>query len=236
MKPAGLFLRTALASAKSLKFISRLFCINYVSFLNKGIYSEFQGNPKGVTQMQNKTAGPDTAVPIAKYIGSRATATEKQNPDWSAVVARIREGDQSAEVELYQVFSRGIRFFIMRQLGAEGLEDNVHDCFIETLKAIRKGQLQDPQRLMGFVRTIVRRKIAESIGMRVVERSRLCSFEESFVANIPHAGAGPESLEGTLTASTRGRSEDAEARAGYSDAFLRYGSTKGADLRRNETD
>jgi hypothetical protein len=72
--------------------------------------------------------------------------------------------------------------------------------------------------------------------MRVVERSRLCSFEESFVANIPHAGAGPESLEGTLTASTRGRSEDAEARAGYSDAFLRYGSTKGADLRRNETD
>jgi RNA polymerase sigma-70 factor (ECF subfamily) len=144
--------------------------------------------------MEKKTAGPVTVVPIATYIGSRTAATKKQDPDWSAVVARIREGDQSAEVELYRVFSRGIRFFIMRQLGPDGLEDNVHNSFIETLRAIRRGQLQDPQRLMGFVRTIVRRKIAESIGMRVIERSRLCSFEEPFVANIPTSKATPEAL------------------------------------------
>jgi RNA polymerase sigma-70 factor, ECF subfamily len=144
--------------------------------------------------MEKKTAGPVTVVPIAKYISSRATATKKRDPDWSAVVARIREGDQSAEVELYQVFSRGIRFFILRQLGPEGLEDNVHNCFIETLRAIRRGQLQDPQRLMGFVRTIARRKIGDSIGVRVVERSRLCSFEEPFVANIPTSKATPEAL------------------------------------------
>jgi RNA polymerase sigma-70 factor, ECF subfamily len=141
-----------------------------------------------------KPAAPDTAIPIAKYIGSRATATKKQDPDWSAVVARIREGDQSAEVELYQVFSRGIRFFILRKLGPDGLEDNVHDCFFESLKAIRRGQLRDPQRLMGFVRTIANRKIAENIGVRVVERSRLCSFEEPFVANIATSKATPEAL------------------------------------------
>ena len=43
------------------------------------------------------------------------------------------------------------------------LDDKVHDCFVIVAQAIRNGELRDPARLMGFVRTVVKRRIAASI-------------------------------------------------------------------------
>jgi RNA polymerase sigma-70 factor (ECF subfamily) len=131
---------------------------------------------------------------MEKVTPTEITATEQKDSDWSAVVGRIRDGDRSAEDELHQVFSRGIRFFILRQLGFESLEDNVHDCFLAAVTAIQKGQVREPERLMGFVRTIVKRKIAQMISMGVVERTPLCSLEQPFVSHLSNAGANPEYL------------------------------------------
>ena len=80
--------------------------------------------------------------------------------DWALVVERIRQGDQSAMEELYAYFGKGVRYFLLRRLGNDELDDRVHDVFLVVAAAIRNGELRDPARLMGYVRTVVRRTIA----------------------------------------------------------------------------
>ena len=90
--------------------------------------------------------------------------------DWSGLVARIQAGDGLAMEELYQIFSRGIRFHLCRQLGPQELDDKVHDTFLIVVQAIQRGELREPDRLMGFVRTIVRRQVAAYIDELVQNR------------------------------------------------------------------
>src|ERR1044071_2931291 len=84
-------------------------------------------------------------------------------PDLAELVARIKTEDSSALEDLYRIFARGIKYQICRQLGPQDLEDKVHDCFLIVVHAIRRGDLREPDRLMGFVRTVVRRQIAAYI-------------------------------------------------------------------------
>jgi DNA-directed RNA polymerase specialized sigma24 family protein len=44
-------------------------------------------------------------------------------------------------------------------LGPQDLDDRVHDTFLIVVQAISKGDLREPERLMGFVRTVVRRLV-----------------------------------------------------------------------------
>lgn len=57
-------------------------------------------------------------------------------------------------------------------MGAQDLEDTLHDSFLIVVQAIRRGDLREPERLMGFVRTIVRRQVAAHIDSVVQERSQ----------------------------------------------------------------
>jgi RNA polymerase sigma factor (sigma-70 family) len=99
--------------------------------------------------------------------------------DWSEIVSRIRDGDGAAMEELYGIFAKGIRYFLLRNLGADDLDDRVHDCFVIVAEAIRKGDLRDPARLMGFVRTVVKRQIAANIEAAVNKRHSQVEYEES---------------------------------------------------------
>jgi RNA polymerase sigma-70 factor (ECF subfamily) len=90
---------------------------------------------------------------------------------WVALVGRIKTGEAGSMEELYQLFSKGIRFYLCRQLGPQELDDKVHDTFVVVVQAIRRGELREPERLMGFVRTIVRRQVAAHID-RVVHNRR----------------------------------------------------------------
>ena len=90
--------------------------------------------------------------------------------NWAALVARIQAGDPLAMEELYGIFSKGIRYFLCRQLGPQELDDKVHDTFLIVVQAIRRGELREPERLMGFVRTIVRRQVASYIDEMVQNR------------------------------------------------------------------
>jgi RNA polymerase sigma-70 factor (ECF subfamily) len=110
--------------------------------------------------------------------------------DWANVVERIRAGDQTAVEELYRVFSRGIRYYLCRQLGPQDLDDWVHDCFLVVIQAIQKGDLREPERLMGFVRTIVRRQIAGYIEGMVETRKKQVDIE--FGNIIPDDKLNPE--------------------------------------------
>jgi RNA polymerase sigma factor (sigma-70 family) len=91
--------------------------------------------------------------------------------DWTELVQRIQRGDDSGMEELYRVFAGGVRFFLYRRLGADEIDDKIHDTFLIVVEAIRRGELREPERLMGFVRTVVRRQAAGSID-RIVNMRR----------------------------------------------------------------
>jgi|YNPMSStandDraft_1061717.scaffolds.fasta_scaffold02047_6 RNA polymerase sigma-70 factor (ECF subfamily) len=95
----------------------------------------------------------------------------------AALVARIRAGEEQALAELYAIFSKGIRFQLCRQLGPQELDDKVHDTFLIVVEAIRRGNLREPERLMGFVHTIVRRQIAACIESAVNRRRNQADLE-----------------------------------------------------------
>jgi RNA polymerase sigma factor (sigma-70 family) len=100
-------------------------------------------------------------------------------PDWGALVRRIRSGEPAAMEELYAVFGKGIRYFLLRNLGPADLDDRVHDCFLIVAQAIRNGDLREPERLMGYVRTVVKRQVAASIDLAVQQRRSRVEFEDS---------------------------------------------------------
>ena len=91
---------------------------------------------------------------------------------WAPLVEKIRTGDQSAVEELYAIFDRGIRFLLWRQLGIHDLDDRVHDIFLMVVQSIQRGELREPERLMGYVRTVVRRQTAGYIQGAVAARQR----------------------------------------------------------------
>jgi RNA polymerase sigma factor (sigma-70 family) len=83
-----------------------------------------------------------------------------------------------AAERFYALFSKGIRFFLCRHLGPQDIEDRVHDSFVVLLQAIRSGEIREPDRLQGFVRTILRRQVASYVGTEI-QRRRESSTSES---------------------------------------------------------
>lgn len=110
--------------------------------------------------------------------------------DWSALVDKIRAGNQDGMEELYNLFAKGIRYYFYRQLGSQDLEDKIHDTFLIVVQAIRRGDLREPERLMGFVRTIVRRQVASHIDRAVTIRREETSLEPT--TPLPDRKESPE--------------------------------------------
>ena len=100
-------------------------------------------------------------------------------PDWGDMVGRIRAGEELAMLQLYTYFEKGVRWFVLKALGPEELDDRVHDCFLIVTQAIQAGEVRDPERLMGYVRTVVRRQIASSIHDVSSRRRKHVDFSES---------------------------------------------------------
>lgn len=112
------------------------------------------------------------------------------NPDWADLVSRIRAGDHAGMEELYRVFCRGIRFYLCRQLGGQELDDKVHDSFLIVVHAIQRGELREPERLMGFVRTVVRRQVAAYIDKAIHRRRDEVDMDT--VIRLVDVGTNPE--------------------------------------------
>jgi len=109
---------------------------------------------------------------------------------WTPLVEGIRNRQGAAMEELYRVFSKGIRFFLCRQLGPQDLDDKVHDIFMIITESIQNGDLREPERLMGYVRTIVRRQVAGYIDMAVHTRRNQTDLE--FGSNLSDHHPNPE--------------------------------------------
>jgi len=116
--------------------------------------------------------------------------------DLAAYVEQIREGDPAGIEALCKTFYRGIRFFVSRHLGSQEADDHAHDAILIIVQAIRRGELRDPARLPGYIRTVVRHLIATHIGRQVQTRHRqvelACALEAGDSRADPEAAAAAQ--------------------------------------------
>jgi RNA polymerase sigma-70 factor, ECF subfamily len=111
-------------------------------------------------------------------------------PAWAELVDKVKQNDAIGLEELYRVFSWGVRFYLCKKLGPQDLDDRVHDTFLTVTQAIQRGDLREPERLMGYVRTIVRRQVAAQIEENVHNRKHQIDLDWDFI--VHEAGRNPE--------------------------------------------
>jgi RNA polymerase sigma-70 factor (ECF subfamily) len=152
--------------------------------------------------------------PLSSLENSASTPGQPES-QWPDLVRRLRAGDPSAMEDLYRVFSEGIRLYLWRQLGSQDLTDKVHDLFLIVTQSIQNGDLREPERLMGYVRTVVRRQVAGHIQIAREQRAHWRQLEF-----------------GTALLDARSNPENRVIRRQYSDVVLRILST----MRKRERD
>jgi RNA polymerase sigma factor (sigma-70 family) len=160
-------------------------------------FEEIAGQPseKAPKEMAvPRQASPDEPLDSPPQMGSEeehsAGVPPPSDTDFASLVERIRVSDPQGMEELYRIFSRGVRYYLCRQLGTQELEDKVHDTFLIVVQAIRRGDLREPERLMGFIRTIVRRQVAAHIETTIHTRREQLDLETG--ATLADGNHGPE--------------------------------------------
>lgn len=117
---------------------------------------------------------------------------ERPQIDWGVVVDQIRQGDPAGEEALYQNLRSGACLFLRRRLGTPDVEDKVHDLFLTIVETIRRGDLREPERLMGFVRTLLYRQLSHEVSRNVRSRETTCAIEA--VPDLTGGEPTPEQL------------------------------------------
>ena len=85
----------------------------------------------------------------ARAGASRAPLTPEQQ---SSLAERIHGHEPSAEEEFVGLFSDRVRFLVLaRTRDPEVARDLAQDVMLAVVRALRRGQLRDPERLAGFV-------------------------------------------------------------------------------------
>jgi RNA polymerase sigma-70 factor (ECF subfamily) len=110
--------------------------------------------------------------------------------DWKNVVEQIRAGDPAGDEALYRNLASGARLFLQRRLATADVEDRVHDLFVIVVETIRRGELREPERLMGFVRTVLNRQLNLEIS-RMIHMRQTCIDLES-AGDLTAADSSPE--------------------------------------------
>jgi RNA polymerase sigma factor (sigma-70 family) len=119
---------------------------------------------------------------------------------WTELVQRIHDGIPAALEDLYRIFANGVRFHLYRQLGPRDLEDHLHDIFLLVTQSIQRGELRDPECLMGYVRTIVRRHVAACIDEAIVARRNHTDIEYGMSLSDHHPSPEHRLIEEEATA------------------------------------
>jgi RNA polymerase sigma factor (sigma-70 family) len=114
------------------------------------------------------------------------------------MVAGVRAEDPIATEDLYRLIARYATRWAYRQLGnyyAYDGADCIQDVFVQVTIQIRKDNVQHPEALIGYIRTITKRLICAEIGARMQRRQQviLDTHDESNAAsNKRDSGHDPE--------------------------------------------
>jgi len=94
--------------------------------------------------------------------------------------------------ELYRILASRTLFFLRARIPNQEVNDRIHETFKLVVLAIQRGQLREPDRLMGFVHTVLKRQIAAAIDQAVVGRKAAAldgCFEVRSTASDPEQTA-----------------------------------------------
>lgn len=130
--------------------------------------------------------------PVVQPRVDRAESKQAQITDrsWTALCEQIRAGYAEALGDFYRRFqSRRWRFF--KHLGMSDAEDAFHQCYLEVVAQIKKGNVREPERMDGFIEVIARRLISQHIVARIQGRH---NAEETELLNQPCRASGPEEV------------------------------------------
>jgi DNA-directed RNA polymerase specialized sigma24 family protein len=130
---------------------------------------------------------PDAGILAAS---SRSEPCSDPSVQLDDLVRRVQAGDASGMLDLYEYILVGLRPYLARQLRPQDYRDKIHSVFVDVVVAIQHGQLRDPGRLMGFARTIARRKVSLYIDAAASDRRNLVEIGSLFGLASP--GATPE--------------------------------------------
>ena len=82
--------------------------------------------------------------------------------DSVTLVARIQAGERQAEDELVERYSRGVSIIIRRAASDPAAVDDIHqETFRIALQKIRKGDIQEPAKLSGFICSLARNLVID---------------------------------------------------------------------------
>jgi RNA polymerase sigma factor (sigma-70 family) len=102
--------------------------------------------------------------------------------DWSDLLSRVRNRENTAVDELYSVISRGILFFLRRRLPLEESRDRLHEVFLILIDAIQAGRIEDPRAFPGYAVTVAKRQAWTQIRIRAGGRE--CNLEDGAMERI----------------------------------------------------
>ena len=104
--------------------------------------------------------------------------------DWANVVLNIRRQDGSGFEILYAAVSDFTRLYSSRAMPSE-LGDDLHEILLAVVRAIQAGELRDPERMMGFIRTVARRRAVARIRGNIAQRRRFVAHAEYAASRDP---------------------------------------------------
>lgn len=101
------------------------------------------------------------------------------------LVLGIRDGNAAAESDMVERYSRGLRFLLARRIGDdERARDLLQETFCIAIEKLRKTDLDNPERLAGYLRGIAIR-VAQNAGRQ--RNKEPYSIDIEAVASIPDA-------------------------------------------------
>jgi RNA polymerase sigma-70 factor, ECF subfamily len=133
-----------------------------------------------------------------------------EETDWPGWVAQIIALEPAGCARLYRYINTTARWRLYRFLGPQDVDEGVQEVFVRTVEGLRKRGLRSSSALLGLVRTITGRFIAQHIEGAVAERGRLPQWKakeedmqalpggfgyanyEMFVKRIPERRHNPE--------------------------------------------
>lgn len=133
--------------------------------------------------LPGQTPGPFSAM-------SRSEPGTDLSVQLKDMVRRVQMGDASGMLDLYECLLSGLRPYLARQLRPQDYRDKIHNIFVDVVVAIQRGQLREPERLMGFARTVARRKV--SLYIETAASNRRNQVELGSLFGLASPGATPE--------------------------------------------
>jgi RNA polymerase sigma-70 factor, ECF subfamily len=95
----------------------------------------------------------------SKPIEENVAKSDDPSSEWCKLTAQLKAGEDTGREQLYKLFSRCIRYYLSFQFAPQELEHRIHDMIAVVVDAIQRGDLQDSELLVPFIRSVARKHL-----------------------------------------------------------------------------